>query len=286
MKHIVKLFAKFHIHPNWRAFDIYIKRLKEDTKTAENNPEFYKVMSEMYQKCMADGDGEVDPATFMLKVSGVSEAAGTSTAVVVCRTLAKLPPSQQAKILGIIVNLAGESSAVAQYVSRATGVFTRVGGNVVLVTLSAIYLGWEAIKSLKQWWKGEISGKRCAKQVIDATVSFGAGLAGGVAGAAIGSFAGPVGTLAGSVIGGLITSTVAEKLIDWLTQKIFDLPKDVAVEKAYDFLGVKPSASNTEINAAFRRLCLQYHPDKGGDQEKFIQLQSQMGLIKLHRDEL
>lgn len=38
----------------------------------------------------------------------------------------------------------------------------------------------------------------------------------------------------------------------------------------YDILGVRPDASKREINAAYRKLAKQYHPDvKGGDAEKF-----------------
>ncbi|MEK7116297.1 MAG: DnaJ domain-containing protein, partial [Patescibacteria group bacterium] len=37
----------------------------------------------------------------------------------------------------------------------------------------------------------------------------------------------------------------------------------------YAILGVKKDASEDEIKKAFRRLAHEHHPDKGGDQKKF-----------------
>lgn len=37
----------------------------------------------------------------------------------------------------------------------------------------------------------------------------------------------------------------------------------------YDILGISKSASQDEIKAAFRRLAMEHHPDRGGDSEKF-----------------
>lgn len=37
----------------------------------------------------------------------------------------------------------------------------------------------------------------------------------------------------------------------------------------YDILGISRGASQDEIKAAFRRLAMEHHPDRGGDQEKF-----------------
>ena len=40
----------------------------------------------------------------------------------------------------------------------------------------------------------------------------------------------------------------------------------------YDVLGVKKDASADEIKKAFRKLAVKYHPDAGGDEQKFCLL--------------
>jgi molecular chaperone DnaJ len=42
----------------------------------------------------------------------------------------------------------------------------------------------------------------------------------------------------------------------------------------YDVLGVPPTATANEIKLAYRRLASQHHPDKGGDTEKFQQIEA------------
>jgi DnaJ homolog subfamily A member 2 len=48
--------------------------------------------------------------------------------------------------------------------------------------------------------------------------------------------------------------------------------KEVDNKKFYDLLGVDQKASQDEIKKAFRKKALKEHPDKGGDPEKFKDL--------------
>lgn len=89
----------------------------------------------------------------------------------------------------------------------------------------------------------------------------------------------------GGIVGGIGGAELANLLCDLLTQKIFDLPKTVALENAYRFLQLSPKASNDEINKQFRKLAPQYPPDKqGGSNEQFQLLQSHVGVIKAARE--
>jgi len=48
--------------------------------------------------------------------------------------------------------------------------------------------------------------------------------------------------------------------------------KDVDTSKYYDLLGVSKDASDSEIKKAFRKAAMKNHPDKGGDPDKFKEI--------------
>merc|ERR1719158_1124793 len=49
-------------------------------------------------------------------------------------------------------------------------------------------------------------------------------------------------------------------------------PKEVDNKKYYELLGVEKTATYDEIRKAFRKLALKNHPDRGGDKEKFQEI--------------
>mmetsp|Transcript_148114 Transcript_148114/g.258418 ORF Transcript_148114/g.258418 Transcript_148114/m.258418 type:complete len:306 (-) Transcript_148114:244-1161(-) len=201
--------------------------------------------------------------------------------------LEKLPAAHQKHVVQAISTALKNSNFewvknLGKSMAKNTGTvvkYAKYGG----FALMGVQLSWEAISSMKAWWQGEISGKRAAKQIVDCTCALGAGFAGGEAGFVIGSMAGPVGSGVGALVGGVVGSLVGASLTDSLTQMIFDVPKDAALENAYNFLGVHHDDDNYAVNKKFKELCLKYHPDKGGKAEDFHKLQVSMQVIRLAR---
>ena len=47
----------------------------------------------------------------------------------------------------------------------------------------------------------------------------------------------------------------------------------------YEILGLPPTCQDDEIKTAYRNLARQFHPDRGGDPQKFREIQSAYDLI-------
>jgi len=137
-----------------------------------------------------------------------------------------------------------------------------------------------AFRSLCRWWKGEISGKRLLKNLLDSALTITAGVAVPLICGVIG---GPA-VVALDLVGGTAFAQAISFLGDRFTQWLFNIPRDEALENAYNFLGIPMRASNHELHIAYRTLCLKYHPDKlGASAENFHKLQLYMTIIKTER---
>ncbi len=201
--------------------------------------------------------------------------------------LQSLSPKRKQAIISSIIDTVqsnfGKGSKITEVTSEtlmlAHTVKSEEFGVIITVQLSI-----EAIKSINSWWIGEISGKRCTKQIIDSSASIFGGYAGAAAGSAIGTMIAPgYGTVIGAFAGGAAGSFTASAFSEWLTAYLFGLPKHVAVENAYRFLDLSPSCSNVELKTQYRTLALRYHPDKSGNPENFHKLQVSTAIIKQAR---
>ena len=277
------------------AFKNIVEKLVNDVDHLETDPEYRRLMADIwnnYLKPNEKADVGNGHQRFDLQLYLRRDQTQAIFTINFIETLSRLPPSSQAQIVSAITNVAetvlpsGMALALRQSASNALSLTRGASGKLVGVTLAAVYLSYEIYKDICRWWKGEISGVRCVKNVIDGTASMAAGVGGGFAGAAIGTALIPgVGTVIGGIVGGITAASVMSALSDWVTQKIFNLPKEEALENAYRFLGLSYGASNDQINAAFKRLVLKYHPDKGGSYEDWHKLQVSMAVIKASKGE-
>lgn len=255
----------------------YMQRIVSDVKENQSGP-LRGVLEAIYTGMLNSESNELEE-TFEgahLKLS----AGNVETSLVMAFSRLSGPATES-----VLVTIAKYApSAVAKH-TRAMAKISKGGGKVAAAALVVLYLSLEAYQSIKKWWNNEITGKRCAKNIVDALGSAGGLVAGGYAGGATGlGLFGPLGLVVGSVIGGVVGENVSNMIMDHLTRTLFDLPKDVALENAYKILGVHHKADNNEINCLYRELCLKLHPDKGGSLEAFQELQSAMAVIKIARE--
>uniref|UniRef100_A0A914PG80 J domain-containing protein n=1 Tax=Panagrolaimus davidi TaxID=227884 RepID=A0A914PG80_9BILA len=185
----------------------------------------------------------------------------------------RLPASAQVQVLQFVSRV-GEG--MNNNLLVIIGSFSSGFGSTVVkysktlsITLMLIPVAIEVVRSIWKWYKGEISGKQAAKDIVDTLVLHSARI--GTA------FGGPVLGFACGVAGGVASGCLADVLID-------DLPKTQALENAYQYLSVHHRASDSEVDAAYKKRILIDHPDKGGSHEAFCKLQTCYTIIKIDRD--
>lgn len=269
------------------SFKNYVERIYTDAKSAENDPKFIHLLRKIYEGLMNASDKELPingDYQLALIADQTTVISGFSSGLARAWTL--IPATSKANALSVVQKLASNYTALSP-VDNIVSAANKVGGNIVMIGLAFVSLGYTCISNILRWYRGEITGKRCVKNCIDSLASIGFGVGGGMGGAAIGSLVFPVwGTIVGGIIGGITSAQVASVLSDKLTRNLFDLPVKEAVEKAYNFFSVSHRAPNDEINRKFRAMCLQHHPDKGGNVADFHDVQFNMAVIRTARGEV
>lgn len=269
------------------AFRDVVDNLVKDTEKIKDNPEYYSVMADIWNYYLKNVD---DPQQKFEFESLLSDKSLMKTSLIYnfLTMLSNFAPTIKRNVLQLternalaMVNMPTLKSFNQNFdrLFRKTNLFSLA--RKVQVGLVVTSLTLETYDSLNLWWKGEISGKRCAKNVIDSCASVVGGIYGGTIGAAAGTCIAPgPGTIIGGLAGGIAGSVVMHSLSDWLTQYLFDLPKDVALENAYRFMQLDHKASNDEINSNYNRLAWEYHPKVSKNVKNWLKLQTCMDVIR------
>ncbi len=282
------LFQSILSEKSRESLEEIVNHVVRDTKSAENDSEYAKFMSEMYELMLSndDGDSLMHDGGGGTGIMNKPEAYLAVTTYMV-QAMSRVPKESWAKLFQALeTDVAGTMVAplakTGAVISEAGG-----GGTLATVKLMAVHLSWKTIRNIYMWWEGEISGTRCAKNIMEELAATAGGVAGGYVGSQVGFYvAGPIGALVGGLGGGIWSYSAASKAADRFLLNFFDLPRDYALENAYNFLGVHREAENAAVNHTYRRLARKYHPDmRGGDDKKFMALQYYMQIIKAHRGE-
>ncbi|XP_057315558.1 uncharacterized protein LOC130656675 [Hydractinia symbiolongicarpus] len=268
------------------AFKMYASNLAADTKEAKRDPQFRKTMSEIYQNLLdVNGSPSHDGQNYHFSVAKLQISKSFPELAKIWEIIGV---EGQKELLPMIkeVCLSLHSKNLVLVADELTGLVTKHGGTPIMVALSSVYLAYDAVINIRRWWKGEITGVRCVKNIIDTASGLTGGAGGGLGAAALVGYVGggPAYVFAGGIFGSIFGHYLGETISDRLTQWIFGIPKSAALEEAYNYLGVKPTDSNDKINQAYHQLSRKYHPDKAsGKDEDFIKVQVAMEVIKNSR---
>jgi hypothetical protein len=151
------------------TFKLYAEHLAEDTKLAKTDVEYRKFMNSFYKEIINPSDKPLSEDAHQgyelaLAPQNLNRGIGGFA-----RAWTRIPPAGQRQIIEMLPSIiANKQVAILE---RAGALANKVGGNVIMVTLAAVLLSYEAIVSIRRWWKGEITGVRCVKNIIDSTAS-------------------------------------------------------------------------------------------------------------------
>ncbi len=279
-----------------KLFHGMVDSLAEDTEKLKNDANYYPIMAAIWNyfikpniEYVVDRVQRIDLLSIVSNMN-LTEASATYNFIA---TLSRFPQAAQKEIVELIMNAAQQVAVYPTSLELLNQSFNNLlivtaspYGKYISVGLLAVFLTYDIWNNVRRWWKGEITGEQCAKNIINSCAGVAGGIAGGYVGAKVGSCIAPgIGTVVGAVVGGVIGSALSSSLSQWLTEYFFKSPKEKTLEDAYKFLKLNSDASIDEINDSFRSLANEYNPYIVGSNDNFEKLQYHMSIIKLHKGE-
>lgn len=251
---------------NKEAFQELVERLGEDVDELNRNPPYKRVMDEMWLNHSLPSGGTNFVRGQRLDFQVTLEKRKRFEMLAICLGISillrldVLTPESLQKMFPLF-NITSPLTHLLN-IKELLSMSQKLSGDRYEVTASFFYFGCDIFRNWKRHEKSEISGVRCAKNIVDSFAELAPGVAGGFGGELFGSTITPgIGTLVGGVGGGMASTFVCGALFDRLTQWIFNLPKDESLEKAFRDLDLPCNVSNDEINIKFVRLAHQNLPN-------------------------
>ena len=249
------------------TFIYYANCLAEDTEIAKTDEDFQKKISTIW-------------STFMdVSVKGTSTVQNWDSSRLLDMALVV-----KNFVIGFGKSLASRQAFAC--IDEVVGLFDHACGNIVMGAVAGGVFIYDCVINICKLYKGEITRRRCLKNIIDSAGTNISGVVGCFSMSLLFGFLGPGGAVLGGIIGGIIFSHFGNLIIDRLTRKFIRIPKDEELEKAYHYFNVVMDASNKELHKAYRRTCLKHHPDKGGANEDFVEVQKTFDTIRRARGEI
>ena len=267
------------------AFKSTVLNILDDMEEAKKLPEYRKLMAVVYDSYLEgkDQDEIVD-----WEWIENDEAFQSSTSFGALKAFKKLPKKLRKKILlemGSISKSLLQGNLPSALKKSAMNALQTISekGQIIPEVIVWGQLSWQTYQTILRWYNGQISGKRCVKNIIDDVATLAGGMGGACIGGYIGSMFGPIGGALGALGGNILGAMTLNQISERLTRNIFDLPKSVALENCFNSMKLPYDSSNSDINSRYRSLARTYHPDKDPSQwaeEKWQELQVCMGIIK------
>jgi len=201
---------------NPNIFKQTVKSMAIDAVKALDNHEYIKILQDLWNNYIVPADIKIETASLDFeRLANLNKHNGAVIQYNLLRSLSKIPPESIGGVINFIKTVSSSSSKLTNICNSSVSLLKNAKQlQATQVVLLVAYLTWEAYESIKQWWNGEISGKRCAKQIVDSVTSVLAGTGVGIIGGMIGGgLLGPAGMAVGSIVGGIFFKYILVEII-------------------------------------------------------------------------